>query len=152
MSPNVEEIAKTPPAAEVEVPVEVEKPKDPSQVVADALSAFAGSPTRDQIEGWKQKHGEVFCSGFAETELYIWRPMSRAEFVNLQVQMGQSEKPVNNLEAEEMVVNTCLLWSSEPGKKALLQKAGSMTALHEQVMANSNFMDPRLATSLVIKL
>jgi hypothetical protein len=149
MSPVVEETAQT---TQPEVDEKKEVEKDPSQVVADALSAFPGSPSRDQIEAWKQQFGEVFCSGFAETELYMWRPVGRAEFVNLQAQLSQAEKPMTNLDAEEMVVEMCMLWCSEPGKKALTQKAGSLTALHEQIMSNSNFMDPRLATALVIKL
>ena len=100
MEPINEEVTKVLP----ETPVE--QPKDPSQIVADALSAFAGSPTRDQIESWKQKFGEVFCSGFAETELYVWRPMNRAEFVSMQVQMSQAEKQMSNLEVEEMEVKS----------------------------------------------
>ena len=153
MSPTVEETA---PVTQPETVTQEEKApetqKDPSQVVADALSTFAGAPTRDQIETWKQQFGEVFCSGFAETELFIWRPISRAEFVKMQAQVSGAKEQLTNLDVEGIVVDTCILWASDPGKKSLTQKAGSLTALHEQVMANSNFMDPRLATALVIRL
>jgi len=151
MSPVAEETAKVP-SEEVAAEAAPEVAKDPSQVVADALSAFPGAPSRDQIEAWKQQFGEVFCSGFAETELYMWHPIGRAEFVALQAQISQSQTQVTNLDAEALVVNGCVLWASEPGKSAFKQKAGSLTALHEQIMSNSNFMDPRLATALVVKL
>jgi hypothetical protein len=128
----------------------VEKQPDPSQVVADALKLYNGAPTKEQIEAWKQVHGEVFCSGFSETELYMWRPLTRKEFVDLQAVMQQGDKPVSSLEAEGLLVNTCILWSSDI--KVLAKKAGSISALHEQIMTNSNFMDPRLAAALVIKL
>lgn len=151
MSSSVDETVKV--SAEEELAkVEEQTPPDPSQVVADALKGFAGAPSKDQIEAWKTQFGEVFCSGFAETELYIWRTVLRSEFVELQSQLAGSDAPVSALQAEDMVVNMCLLWSSEQGKKALKTKAGSMSALHEQIMSNSNFMDPRLATALVIKL
>ena len=133
--------------------VKEESKQDPSQIVSEAFQAFPGAPTKDQIEQWKQKYGEVFCSGFSETELYIWRPVNRAEFVQMQAKVAeQSAKPMSNLDAEEMIVTNCVLWSSSLGSNALHQKAGSLTALHEQIMANSNFMDPRLAAALVIKL
>ena len=125
---------------------------DPSKVVADALKDFTGAPTKEQIDSWKSQHGEVFCSGFSETELFIWRPIKRAEFVNLQAQITSAEKPVSALSAEELVVQMCLLWSSTLGEKALTIKAGSLSSLHEQIMSNSNFMDPRIAAAMIIKL
>ena len=152
MSSTSEETAPVIVPEAVEEVVEKTPEKDPSHIVADALSAFAGAPTRDQIETWKQQHGEIFCSGFAETELFVWRPINRGEFVRMQAQISQAKEPLTNLDVENLVVEMCILWASDPGRKSLAQKAGSLTALHEQVMANSNFMDPRLATALVIKL
>jgi len=42
----------------------------------DLLSEREDSPGSDQIELWKQEYGEIFCSAFSETELFIWRPLA----------------------------------------------------------------------------
>lgn len=138
----------------VEAPVKEEPAKEEpkEKTLADHLSIFPGSPAQPEIESWKQQYGEIFCSGFSESELYVWRPISRAEFVNMQASLAQSAGELNQLEVEEQMTRACILWSSPPAQTALKQKAGSLSTLYEQVMQNSNFMDPRVAAALVIKL
>lgn len=114
------------------------------------LEGIPGAPGKDQIEKWKQQFGEVLCSGFSETELFIWRPITRAEFVNLQTIMAQQE--ATQFEFEERLVEACVLWASPAGQQSLQTKAGSLSTLQEQIMQNSNFMNPAVASALVIKL
>jgi len=138
-----------------EVKDEVKKDEaapEPSAQIAGALSVFPGSPSKDQIEQWKGKFGEVFCSGFSETELFIFHPVGRQEFVSMQLEAGASQVPLNPFDMEEKLVRSCLLWASALGEKALVNKGGSMATLHEQIMANSNFIAPQLAQQLVIRL
>lgn len=139
-----------------EVPVEEEKEEETKEEegksLAEVLKAFPGSPTPLEIEQWKQSHGEIFCSGFSETELYVWRAVNRAEFVEMQTQLATSQEPVTQLDVEEQIVKKCVLWASPAAVSGLKTKAGSLTTLHEQIMQNSNFMDPRVAAALVIKL
>lgn len=120
--------------------------------LASLLKNFANAPDETQIESWKQAHGEVLCSGMSETELYIWRPLTRMEFADLQAKALANQEQVSNLVHEEQIVNQCVLWCTEPGGKALTNKAGTLTTLHEQIMQNSNFVDPRMAAALVVKL
>ncbi len=129
---------------------EVQEEQGPN--LASLLKNFANAPDETPIENWKQVHGEVLCSGMSETELYIWRPLTRSEFASMQAAAMQAEQQATNLEHEEKVVNQCVLWATEPGQKALQSKAGTLTTLHEQIMQNSNFVDPRMASALVIKL
>ncbi|MHA2063332.1 MAG: hypothetical protein ACXABY_03005 [Candidatus Thorarchaeota archaeon] len=124
----------------------------PEEQVADALKEFAGAPDPTQIEQWKQQYGEVFCSGFSPTELVVWRPIARKEFSDLQAEFAKAQTPVTQMDIEEKVVGLCSLWLSEPASQALARKAGSFTTLHEQILSNSNFMDPGVASALVIKL
>lgn len=131
---------------------QTQEPEEQMPDLAGFLSAFEGSPTQDQIEAWKSDHGEIFCSGFTETELYIWRPLTRREYVAMQVELAQSEEPVTAFTVEEKVVGQCVLWGSGPGLDSLERKAGSLSTLHEQIMQNSNFMNPAMASALVIKL
>lgn len=114
------------------------------------MRGIPGAPSKDQIEQWKQQFGEVLCSGFSETELFVWRPLTRAEFVGLQAAMAQTE--ATQFDFEDKLVETCVLWASPAGTQALEKKAGSMSTLQEQIMQNSNFMNPAVAAALVVKL
>jgi len=126
--------------------------KNIASTLADTLAAFPESPSAEKIEAWKEVHGEIFCSAFSETELFVWRPVHRTEFVEMQTEITNSQVPVSQLNVEGTVVEKCVLWSSPVGTNSLKHKAGSLTTLHEQIMQNSNFMDPRIAAQLVIKL
>jgi len=130
-----------------QTPETKEEEKQPD--LAEVLSQFPGAPSREKIEEWKQQHGEVFCSGFSDAEIYIWRAVTRGEFAGLQAQAASAEEAID---MEALLVNTCMLWKTPMGQKSLEGKAGTLTTLHEQVLQNSNFMDPRVAAALVIKL
>lgn len=112
--------------------------------LASILAEFPGAPDKVQLEAMKKQHGEVFCSGFSDTELFIWKPVTRKEYLVLQKNQTQES------DFQEQLVNLCVLWGSDMG--SLEKKAGSVMTLAEQIMQNSNFMAPQLAASLVIKL
>ena len=131
---------------------EMVKEKEEEKTLGDYLSEFAESPDSQQIEQWKQIHGEVLCSGLSETELYVFRSITREEFVNLQAHIAQLKEQVNNFEIEVKIVETCVLWASPPGIDALAKKAGTYSTLHEQILQASNFMNPAYVSQLVIKL
>jgi hypothetical protein len=117
-----------------------------------ALFAFEGAPDKEQINKWKEQYGEVLVSGFSQTELYVFRPLTRAEFVNLQAHIAQSQEQVSTFEVEEKICEACTLWASPPALESLQTKAGSLSTLHEQIMQSSNFVDPRFAASFVVRL
>ena len=126
--------------------------ESPSKSLAAILSEFPQSPTETNIENWKENHGEVYCSGFSEEELVVWRPINRREFVKLQETVQTSGQAVSNFDLEEEVVQKCILWTSPKAKIALEHKAGSLSTLNEQIMQNSNFVNPQMASALVVKL
>jgi len=135
--------------AQVEQKVE-ESAAEEKPAFEEYMKGIPGAPTKDQVEQWKQQFGEVLCSGFSETEIFIWRPITRAEFVNLQATMAQQE--VTQFDFEDKLVETCVLWASPLGQESLQTKAGSLSTLQEQIMQNSNFMNPAVASALVVKL
>ena len=138
---------------EPQVTPETEEEQAPD--LKDFLSAFPGAPTHDQINQWKAAHGEVLCSGFSDTELFIWRPLSRREFLDVQnevMQAAQAGQPAGDAEIELRIVSSCILWASDPGRKALDSKGGSVSTVHEQIMLNSNFLPSAIAANMVIKL
>jgi hypothetical protein len=134
-----------------EVVTETEEEVAPAPQLADLLSTFPNAPTEVKIDKWKEMHGEIFCSGFSEEELVVWRPINRKEFVSLQEQVKSGVDP-NSYDLEEQVVISCILWQTPQAEKSLTQKAGSLTTLNEQIMQNSNFISPQMASALVVKL
>lgn len=126
-----------------------EEKKEPG--LADILKAHPGAPSQEEIEGWKATFGDIYVSGFSETELFVWRSITRPEWVNLQTFAADPENKVNNFGFEILVCKTCILWTSVsvPLDKG---KAGTPSALQEQILQNSNFLTPQAAAMLVAKL
>lgn len=137
----------------------------------DLIKDLPGAPNQVIIDEWKTKYGEVFFSGFSETECYIWRALSRAEYRKLQIRnqvraaTKQNPDPKDNAQIaarietdmteafgeEEETVSMCLLWPKLSAEE-LSFKAGTVPTLLEQIMANSNIMSPQQAQMLVIKI
>ena len=113
------------------------------------LSSLDNAPTKDQIDKWKAEYGEVFVSGFSEQEIYVWRPMTRAEYVALQTKLQNPDNQITQFKMEELVCETCVLF---PANIDLNKKAGTAGTLSEQIMQNSNFMSAAAASMLVAKL
>jgi hypothetical protein len=137
---------------ETQETINEEVAESPLPGLADLLATFPNAPNEVKIESWKQVHGEIFCSGFSETELVVWRPINRKEFVILQEQLQSGTADLSSYELEEKVVTSCILWSTPQAESSLEQKAGSLTTLNEQIMQNSNFVNPQMASALVVKL
>ena len=115
----------------------------------DFLAKYEGAPTAGKIEEWKQSFGEIYCSGFSDNELFIFRPLSWKEHKDFQKLAAQAEEQVTEADLQEKVVKTCLLWTSV---KNLLSKGGNIPTLFEQIMMHSNFVPPQAAVSLVVRL
>ena len=130
---------------------EEEKKEEPGQDLSAALKDFDHSPDQEQIEAWKAQYGDVFVSGFSPAEIFVWRAISRPEWVNLQETAADPEARVDQFRFEEMVCETCVLWKSV---KVSWQdgKAGTPSSLQEQILQNSNFLTPQAASMLVQKL
>jgi hypothetical protein len=119
--------------------------------LADMLKQLEGAPSQEQIEQWKVQHSEVFVSGFSPTELFVWRPIMRPEYLQLQVIAADPEAGMTQPKFEEAVCTTCVLYSSI-GTEWASGKAGTPQTLSEQIMGNSNFLSPGAASMLVAKL
>ena len=132
---------------------EQQEPKE--KTLGEVLQTLDGAPGDDQIEQWKQQYGEVLCSMFSETEIFIFRPINREEWVNLQMHISNAQakgEQISTFDVEEKIVQACTLWYSKKGMEGLLNKAGGMTTLHEQILQNSNFVNAALAGQFVVKL
>lgn len=118
--------------------------------LVEVLKGYDGSPTQEQIDAWKGQYGEIFVSGFSEDDLYIWRPITRGEWRDLQTRVQSPEEELTQLDFEELVCSVCVLWQAS--KTSLKLKGGTATTLHEQVLQNSNFVAPQAAQMFVARL
>ena len=115
------------------------------------LKQFPGAPDQAQIAAWKKQHGDVFVSGFSEKEIYLWRTITRPEYIKVQQELQAPGQPVDQFKMEESVCEVCVLWKSTTASWAE-GKAGTPNALAEQIMQNSNFLAPQQASMLVVRL
>lgn len=144
--------------------IEEDKPK----TFLDIIKDFPNAPNQAIVDEWKAKYGDVYFSGFSETECYIWRALTRREYRQMQIDaqiMSSKKEPLNQVELEarikenidatfaqeEEVVARCLLWPKLTVEE-LNNKAGTVTTLLEQIMQNSNFVTPQQAAALVVKI
>jgi len=128
--------------------------------VKQILASFPNSPSEDQIAQMKTEHGDIFASAVDEDEIYLFRPLSRREYLGFKHEQQDIERhaqqtgqmPTEDMGAlfEERVAKACILWASKPN--AIESKGGTISLIFEQVMLNSNFMNPAAAAQLVIKL
>lgn len=136
---------------EVKAPEVAETELAPEESLPSLLFALPGAPTHAQVEEWKTKYGEVYVSGFSESELFVWKPMTRPKWVELQIVASNPENQITGYKFEEMVCEACILWKSVKLSWAD-GKAGTPTSLHEQILNNSNFLTPQAAARLVVRL
>lgn len=91
--------------------------------------------TKEQIDEWKLKFGEVYVAKFSEEEKYIYRPLRRLEYKQL-LTLGQNE---NKSFAEEKVVQMCIVWPTIDPTKIATMKAGTVSTIVDLIMTASNF-------------
>ena len=120
--------------------------------IADVLKKLPDAPPQSQIDQWKNQFGDVFVSGFSETEIYVWRALNRLEYKQLQAQLTDPEARVDELRYQEQICERCVLWPKLDPQYWAISKAGTPSTLAEQVMLQSNFVAPNIAAMLVAKL
>jgi len=133
---------------------DVEQEEQKEETIVDVYKKVASRPSDQQVEQWKAKYGDVFVSGFSNDEVYVWRAISRKEWIVLQTELEEAQKnnvQLNPMKIEESMVAKCLLWRSLEVSWDD-SKAGTLSTLHEQIMQNSNFYTPQGAAMLVGKL
>ena len=130
------------------------KPNPKEELTANLhllLATFEGAPDQATLDAWKAKHKDIFVSGFSEAEVYIWRTITRPEYIKIQQEIQQPGAAIDQYKFEELVCEACVLWKST--KESWAEgKAGTPNVLAEQIMLNSNFLNPQHASLMVVKL
>lgn len=99
---------------------------------------YEGGPTIDQVADWKSKFdNEVYMSDFGK-DTFIWRPLRRKEWKDMQKVQGQNEYYM-----EESICRTCVLWPENLSpQKMTFGKAGVPTMLSQLISEKSGFQRP----------
>jgi hypothetical protein len=116
------------------------------ELLISTLQAFPEHPSDTQIAEWKKIYPAVLSSGMGDDEIFIFRPITRKEYRDIQEESMKDP----SIPFEDRVVEKRVLWASHP--EVLQTKAGTIPALSEQILASSNFINPEMASRLVVKL
>lgn len=133
--------------------IEMTEEEQYKQHVKEQMAKFDNAPSPEQIIEWKQEHGVIFSCAFSEDDIFIFRPIKRSEYVKLKDMIFEKQQNEENITEDmfkEDIINIALLWASN--ERAFELYAGLVDTLHEQIMANSYFINPGVAAQTVFKL
>jgi len=112
-----------------------EPPKKDIESIPENQPIFPGGPTRNKVEEWKQKYGEIFSIEFGD-ETYIYRSINRMEYKNILNTEGNATR----FWREERMTELAVLWPEDYNNNDIAEgKAGVPTVLSEWVMRSSGF-------------
>ncbi len=138
---------------------EVKEQETKGPDLVSILKGLPGAPNQVTIDKWKAEFGSIYVSGLAEDELYVFRPIFRNEYKQIQIdnqKIATMEKPEQAISeqfnSEERIVSKCLLWPKRTPEELAIDKGGTVSTLLEAIMQNSNFMSPAQVSMLVMKL
>lgn len=107
---------------------------------------WAGGPTQEWIDEQKKKHGDVFKTEVAG-KTFVYRALKRGEFKEMQKLIvpqigsdGQPADPAQGLDAEDKIVEKCVLWPMDFKIEGL--PAGSPSMLSAYISEASGFSQP----------
>jgi len=92
-------------------------------------------PTRKEVEGWKERHGDVYFTPF-ESQVFVWRTLKRPEYREV-----IRDNTLTALDREEVFTERCVLFPYDFSiEKILKSRAGIASLLSEMVMDKSGFV------------
>lgn len=99
---------------------------------------FPNGPTVEQVEEWKSLYeGEVFLTDFDGTNIFLWRPITRAELRSIRSIQGK----VDEFMREEKIVEKVLLYPEGLSALAFREmKGGIPSYLSQLVMEKSGYV------------
>jgi len=147
-----------------------EKQEVPSFSPKSALDNLPGAPNKEQLDKWKAAHGHIFVMALSENEVFIYKSIDRLTWRGLNAKIAENQRTIveavekmrnsgateeqlenfamkQELDQEELTVEAALLWSSITLDE-MKKKAGIITSLANNIMEQSRFVPPQVATLL----
>lgn len=113
------------------------------------------SPSRAQVELWKQEHGIMLANELGPGEWVLFHPLTRALWLEIKTHLAERAAAGEQLSEEqvaEATVDQCVVWLSRSASSALQHKAGTLETLNEVIRLHSNFVNPVAVAQQTLKL
>lgn len=121
----------------------------PMFVAKEALKKMPNAPSQDQIAAWKQQFGKIYTFSFDTDEIYVWRPIFRREWQNLQTMEALAR---DEGKFQEHFVMKTVLWPTLGPVEINASRAGMVPTLFQIIMQGSGFLPIDLAVNLIQEL
>lgn len=104
------------------------------------------APPVSLLESWQNKFKNIYVSKVVDPNTYyVWRVLRRGEFKKLNT-TGSFNDPMS---ANEILVETCLLYPTPATEWRIIQPAGVIETLGKQISYQSGFIPDNEALSLI---
>lgn len=130
-----------------------EQEEEEKRLTSYDILALLGGPSKEEIEAYKAQNAtELHILPLSEKEVYIYRPIKRAEWIQLQNMFAQAGNKIDSNKQEEYLVNKCLVWPKQQLGWEQMSKGGLISSLANAIMYSSYFLPTNLITAIVDKL
>jgi hypothetical protein len=123
-----------------------EKPFD----IYDYIESVGG-PSKQDVEDYKARQGNLYALPINENEVYLYRPLKRNEWNQLQTMFAKAANLSEDARQEKIVL-TCLVWPRLSEEDLQNDDAGVLPSLYEAIMYSSKFMPTQMIINLVSRL
>jgi hypothetical protein len=110
---------------------DAELPLAEDDFYAEEDQVFEGGPSRELVNAWKQKYGQVFLTEIDNAGVFVWRVLTRKELREM------AKTAADEMTREETVCELCTLWPQGVSFAAGL--AGTSTILSDQIFTKSGY-------------
>lgn len=100
-----------------DIPLDIPEAETPVDVVArflDLTKDMEGAPTKEALDEWKQKHGEIFVFPFSDKLVCVYRPVLASEYERMVDSVGrlvgQGVQADAERELSSQLAYKCVLW------------------------------------------
>lgn len=140
VKPETEAVAPpTVPPVEDETAVTEPQPED---------ELWEGGPTFGTINGWKAQYGDgnIYVTSINPSKHVVWRTISRFEYRNIVKQLEESvatgliTQAEANMNNEEMITQTCILYPTYTKEQISKDMAGLSSILSQEILEASAFI------------
>lgn len=147
MGDDKQEVEPVPEVAIETPPTEVaETSESPTvDVPAPDEQMWPGGPIFAQVEEWKAKYNSVYVTAITEDKFVVWRTINRTEYRNIvktleqAVNEGEITQAEANLNNEEMIALTCMLYPTYDRASISDDMAGIASIISQEVLEASAF-------------
>lgn len=114
--------------------------------IGDTEEYWSGGPTGAQVKEWKSVYGDIYVTSVTPDNHIVWRTLTRFEYRRLvksldqQSSSGQVTQAEANLNNEESIAETVILFPEYQRDKIGTYMAGIASLISQEAMEASGFV------------